>query len=212
MKVVVIGGSGTVGQAVVRKLRERHEVIVGARSSGEVAVDMTSSDSVREMFDAIGSVDAVVCAAGDAAFKPMGELTDDDYAFGFGNKLMGQVNVVRIGHHYLNENGSLTLTSGVTARKPLPGTTSYSMVNGGIESFVRAAAVELAPRVRINAVSPQWIDVTLKMYGMDPAWGVPADVVALGYLESVEGARTGTVIDAGWQYDPAADTLSVGTP
>ena len=157
-------------------------------------------------------MDAIVCAAGDAVFKPLDDLTDDDYAFGLTSKLMGQVNLVRIGHRYLRDGGSFTLTSGVTSRQPIPGNTAYSLVNAGVDGFVRAAALDLPRGIRINAVSPQWTTTTLQLYGMDPAWGVPAGQVALGYVESVEGTRTGTIIDAGWRYDPALSSVSVAAP
>jgi NAD(P)-dependent dehydrogenase (short-subunit alcohol dehydrogenase family) len=85
------------------------------------------------------------------------------------------------------------------------------MVNGGLESFVRAAALEMPRGIRINAVSPQWVDETLRMYGMDPAWGVPVERVARGYVESVEGSGTGTVIDAGWRFDWTTHSVSVAS-
>ena len=136
-------------------------------------------------------------------------MADADYAVGLANKLMGQVNVVRLGLPHVRDGGSFTLTSGVTGRQPIPGCTSVAMVNSAIEGFVRAAALELPRGIRINAVSPQWTVETLTLYGMDPAWGVPASQVSLGYAESVEGTRTGSVIDAGWRHDPSAGFISV---
>ena len=209
MRVVVIGGTGTIGSAVVRALSERHEVVPCGRSSGDVTVDITSTDSIRKLFERVGSVDAVVCAAGEAQFKPLAELTEEDYEFGLRYKVMGQVNVVRIGHEHVNDRGSLTLTSGVTARQPLPGATAYGIANAALEGFARAAALDLPRGIRINAVSPQWVVDTLVRYGMDPAWGVSAEQVALGYVESVDGAMTGAVIDAGWRYDWASSSMSV---
>jgi NAD(P)-dependent dehydrogenase (short-subunit alcohol dehydrogenase family) len=139
----------------------------------------------------------------------MDDLSDDDYALGFSSKLMGQVNVVRIGHRYLRDDGSITLTSEVTGRRPMVGTTSISMVNTAVEGFVRAAALELPRGLRLNAVSPEWTITTLKLYGMDPSIGVPAEDVARGYVESVEGSMSGTVVDVGWRHDPAVGSLSI---
>ena len=202
MKVLVIGGSGTIGQAVVGAIAERHDVQTCGRTTCDLVVDITSSDSIARLFDTTGPVDAVVCAAGDVVFKPLEEMTDQEFTFGLTNKLLGQVNVVRFGHPFIRDGGSITLTSGVTGRRPIPGCTSVAAVNGAVEGFVRAAALELPRGIRINAVSPQWTIETLTRYGMDPAWGVPAADVARGFVESVEGTMTGTVLDAGWVDEP----------
>lgn len=212
MRIVVIGGSGVIGTELVRTFSERHDVLACGRSTCDFVVDLASTDSIRRLFEATGLVDAVICAAGDVVFKPLDEMTDEDYALGIANKLMGQANVVRIGHPYVRDNGSFTLTSGVTGRHPIAGCSSVGMVNAGVEGFVRAAALELPRGIRINAVSPQWTIETLTLYGMDPAWGVPASQVVGGYAESVEGSRTGSVIDVGWTFDWTAHSISVGAP
>ena len=67
---------------------------------------------------------------------------------------MGQVNVVRIGMNYLNHGGSFTLTTGILADDPVVLTTKAAMANGGIHSFVQAAALEMKNDTRINVVSP----------------------------------------------------------
>jgi NAD(P)-dependent dehydrogenase (short-subunit alcohol dehydrogenase family) len=211
MRVAVIGATGVIGTEVVKALSKRHEVVRCGRTTADFAVDISSSESIRDLFEAIGPVDGVVCTAGDNRFGPLDELSDDDYAFGFASKLMGQVNVVRIGHPYVLDSGAITLTSGVTGRKPIVGTTSIGMVNCAVEGFVRAAALELPRGLRINAVCPEWTTETLTLYGMDPSWGIPAERVALGYVESVEGTSTGTVIDTGWRHDPTvgSETIAV---
>jgi NAD(P)-dependent dehydrogenase (short-subunit alcohol dehydrogenase family) len=209
MRVLVIGGTGTIGSAIVRSLSAQHDVLVACRSVRDTPVDITDPDLIRQLFERIGTVDAVVCAAGEAVFKPLDELSDDDH--GVASKLMGQVNVVRHGHPFVQDGGSLTLTSGKLGRRPMPGTTSISLINAALEGFVRAAALELPRGLRINAVSPEWTTGTLELFGMDPSWGISAESVAAAYVVAVEGSMTGTVIDAGWLYDPAADYLTVAT-
>ena len=208
MRVIVIGATGTIGTAVVNALSERHEILAACRTTAANCVDIGSADSIRALFASVGPVDAVVCAAGDARFGPMADLSLDDYAVGLDSKLMGQVNVTRIAADRLTDNGSITLTSGITGRMPIPGTTSVGMINGAIEGYVRAAALEMPRGIRINVVSPNWTVESLRLFGMDEAWGVPSAQVALGYLESVEGSLTGTVIDAGWR-DPALRSATV---
>jgi NAD(P)-dependent dehydrogenase (short-subunit alcohol dehydrogenase family) len=211
VKVLVIGGTGTIGGAVAQALSHRHDVIACGLTSGDVQADITEPDNIRDLFSGAGPVDAVVVTAGEATFKPLAEMTEEDYETGFRSKLMGQVNVVRLGEPHVRDNGSFTLTSGITSHEPMAGSTGFSMVNAAIEGFVRAAALELPRGIRINAVSPQWASQTLELYGMDPSMGLPPERLAAGYVESVEGKRTGLVIDAGWRYD-GSDIVSVDAP
>ena len=108
---------------------------------------------------------------------------------------MGQVNLVLIGRQFITDRGSFTLTSGVLSQEPMKGSTSISMVNAGIEGFVRAAALELPQGIRINAVCPPWVRETLLALRMDPSLGMPAATVARAYLTSAEGKETGQIID-----------------
>ncbi|HBR49009.1 MAG TPA: short chain dehydrogenase [Nitrospira sp.] len=195
MRVIVVGGTGTIGSAVVKMLSERHEVVVAGRNSGAVTVDLAAPDSIRAMFLAVGKFDAVVSAAGQAKFGSLDDLTDADYLFSFSNKLMGQANLVRIGRQFIADGGSLTLTTGVLSREPIKGSASISMVNAGLEGFVRAAALELPRGIRVNVVSPPWVTETLVARKMDPSLGMPAARVAQAYLASVEGTMTGQTID-----------------
>jgi NAD(P)-dependent dehydrogenase (short-subunit alcohol dehydrogenase family) len=196
MKVVVIGATGTIGQAVVQALSGRHEIVPVSHAKGELRVDLASRDSIERLFSAIGPFDALVSAAGQAAFKPLPDLKDEDFQFSLSNKLMGQVNLVRIGSRTITEGGSFTLTSGLLAREPMPGGAAISLVNSGIEGFARAAALEKPRNIRVNVVSPPWVSETLKAMGMDPSGGMPAARVAKAYMRSVEGQDTGEVIDA----------------
>ncbi len=195
MKVVVIGATGTIGQAVVRLLSSHHDIVGVSHSRGELRVDLASKDSIRTLFKEVGPFDAVISAAGVARFGPLKELSDEDFRLSLENKLMGQVNLLRVGRDYIRDRGSFTLTSGVLSQEPTPGSAAISLVNAGIEAFVRAAALELPRGIRINAVSPVWVTETLKALGRDTAGGMPADQVALAYRESVERNRNGEILD-----------------
>jgi NAD(P)-dependent dehydrogenase (short-subunit alcohol dehydrogenase family) len=147
------------------------------------------------MFQTVGKFDAVVSAAGQAKFGSLDDLTDADYLFSFSNKLMGQANLVRIGRQFIADGGSLTLTTGVLGQEPIKGSASISMVNAGLEGFVRAAALELPRGIRVNVVSPPWMTETLVARKMDPSPGMPAARVAQAYLASIEGTMTGQTLD-----------------
>lgn len=194
MRIILIGGTGTIGSAVYQLLSTAHEVVRGARTGGELRVDMASPASIREMFSGSGPFDALICAAGQARFAPLEKLSDEDFAFSLANKLMGQVNLVRLGMEHVADGGSFTLTSGILAREPMPGSAAVSLVNAGLEGFVRAAALEAPRGIRVNVVSPPWVRETLQKMGRDAASGLPAAQVAQAYRESVESRRTGEVI------------------
>ena len=137
----------------------------------------------------------MVSAAGLARFGPLAGLSDEDFQFSLANKLMGQVNLVRIGLDQIRDGGSFTLTSGVLARSPMPGSAAISLVNAGLEGFVRAAALEAPRGIRVNVVSPPWVTETLQALHMDPSLGQPAATVAQLYAQSVEGTQTGAVLE-----------------
>ncbi len=195
MKIIIIGATGTIGRAVVDLLAPDHDIVKVGFRGGDLQVDIASKDSIRKLFEDVGDFDSVVSAAGLAKFGSLDSLGDEDYLLGLANKLMGQINLVRVGRKYINDNGSFTLTSGVLSQNPMPGSSSISMVNAGIEGFVRAAALETQRGIRVNAVSPIWVKETLEVLGMDSSEGMPAELVALAYKESVEGQRSGEVLD-----------------
>jgi len=197
MKILVVGATGTIGAAVTKALEARHKVLCASQSRSPLAVDLVDRESIKRLYAGVGLVDAVVCVAGQAAFRPLLALTDADFALGITNKLMGQVNLVRLGIDTVTDGGSFTLTSGILSRQPMVGGASISMVNAGLEGFTRAAAMELPRGVRINVIAPGWVRETLVAMKMDPSVGTPAALVAHTYVEAVEGRMTGQVLDAG---------------
>ncbi|WP_435579901.1 short chain dehydrogenase [Gilvibacter sp.] len=195
MKVVVIGGNGTIGSHVVTALKQAHEVVVVGRNSGDLQVDMASEADLKQLFKTTGTVDAVVVTAGDAKWDKFESLTEDDFYIGINSKLMGQVNVVRIAKDYLTSGGSITLSTGILADDPVDMTTSAAMVNGAIHSFVKAVVLEL-DAVRVNVVCAGLVEDAYEKYkdyfpGHDP---VPMPKVTNAYLKSVLGKINGQII------------------
>lgn len=195
MRVAVVGATGTIGKAIVEALAPHHEVVPVSHRQGHHRVDIADPASIAGMYRTIGRADAVICAAGSATFKSLAELTDDDFALSVSNKLMGQVNLVRLGLAQIADGGSITLTSGILARQPSRGSAAISLVNAALEGFVRAAALEAPRRIRVNVVSPPWVRETLQALGMDPTQGLPAAVVAQTYVRSLESSQNGAVLE-----------------
>ncbi len=195
MKVIVIGATGTIGKEVVNLLSSSHEVIGVAHRSGDFQVDITSKASIDQLYRAVEPFDALISTAGGGRFARLNELTDEDYMWGLTYKLMGQVNLVRMGQEYIKDGGSFTFTSGAAGRYPIPGSSSISMVNAGLEGFVRAAALEMERGVRINVVSPIFVKETAEAMKLNIPKSMPAAKVALSYKVSIESQRNGEVLD-----------------
>jgi len=195
MRILVVGATGTIGREVTLALSDRHEVISASHSRSPLKVDLASPQSIKDLFAAVGKVDAVVSTAGHATFRPLLSLTDEDFSISLHNKLMGQVNLVRYGVEAVNKGGSFTLSGGILSRSPMPGSTAVSMVNAGLEGFARAAALELPRGIRVNVIAPGWVRETLLALNMDPSPGAPADIVAQSYVYAVEGKMNGQILD-----------------
>jgi NAD(P)-dependent dehydrogenase (short-subunit alcohol dehydrogenase family) len=193
-RVLVIGSSGLLGSHLVKALQGKAEVVEASFGRAPLRVDIADPASLRRLFESVGPVDAIACTAGMVRFVPWARANDDDWAHGLANKLMGQVNVVRLGAPFVRDGGAITLTTGVLAQHPMPGGAIATTANAALEGFVRAAALELGARIRVNVVSPGWITETLAALGMDPTPGVPAAEAALAYVRAMEGGASGSVL------------------
>ena len=148
------------------------------------------------MFATTGKVDAIVSSPAMPNGRPSIPMTEEDFYIGLRSKLMGQVNLVRIGQKVVTAGGSFTLSTGILADHPVDMTTSAAMVNGGIHSFIRAVALELKNGIRINGVSSGLVEAAVDRYaayfpGHNP---IPMKKVINGYVKSVEGKGTGEII------------------
>jgi NAD(P)-dependent dehydrogenase (short-subunit alcohol dehydrogenase family) len=195
-KIIIIGASGTIGRAVADLLGIGNEVIRVGHRKGDYTVDLGSKASMEKLLESTGSVDAIVCAAGHSRFSTLENATDEDFMVSIQHKLMGQVNLVRIAPRHLAPKGSITITTGLLAREPWPGTVPTALVNAALEGFVRAAALDVAPGLRINAVSPVLVTQTAKQMGMGIAGTMSAAETAKAYRAAVQGDMTGQVLDA----------------
>lgn len=196
MRILIIGGHGTIGKVVATYLQESHEVLIAGRTQGDLRMDIADSASIAAGLQQVGKLDAIICIAGEARWAPFNELSEEDYYIGLRSKLMGQVNLVRLGKEYLNEGGSITLSTGILADDPVLKTASAAMVNGGIHSFVQAAALEMEHGQRLNAVSLGMVQDAYDKYkdyfpGHNP---VPMDKALNAYLKSLLGKGNGLII------------------
>ena len=197
MKILVIGSTGLIGSYVEKALTPLGEVI-GISRSTPISVDVNSPESIAAMYKTVskkmGKIDAVASCIGKVAFKTIENLSYDDYVKGLIDKAMGQVELVRAGIEFMNDGGSFTLMTGVLARNPIPTGTVASLANGAIESFTKAAAIELPRKIRINTVSPSVLVEAPSYHPFFPGFlQVTADEVASAYLRAITGEMSGEV-------------------
>jgi len=201
MKIAVFGASGKIGSEIVKSLSDAHEVIKVGSRSGDIKADYTNDVSVKSVFEKIEKLDSViVCVGGDSQFKPYAEISDDDYRYGAERKLVAQFRIVRYAEQYLNDNGSITLTSGFLTDYPNPYSIATGPFNSAINTFVRQASQLLNRGLRLNVVSPAPVVEPNKVgEGL-----VSAAQVAEFYVESVEGKDNGNIYYA-WGGLPRID-------
>ncbi|MCW3465896.1 short chain dehydrogenase [Chitinophaga nivalis] len=196
MKIIITGASGAIGKEVSAELGKRHDITGASLRNSVHQLDISSVSSIESFFEKTGPFDALVSAAGDAYWGPLQGLTEAQLRFGIENKLLGQIHLVRIGLNYIRPGGSFTLTSGVLADDPVAGSVNYAIANAGIHGFVTAAAQELPPGIRINAVSPGVTDNTIERNGPNMIGHTPVSIerVVRAYIKSVEGIINGQIL------------------
>src|SRR5438128_8020166 len=196
MKIVLIGANRKIGELVQKALAGAgHEIVKAGRKSGDFQVEIENRESVRKLYQAVGSFDAVAIAAGQVAFAPLSELTAEKWQFSLGSKLMGQINLVQEAIPLIKERGSFTLVSGVLNDEPIFASAAAAAVSGALEGFARAAAVELPKGLRINVVSPTMLKESESQFAQFFIGMIPVEGWKVGqaYKRAILGAQTGRV-------------------
>ena len=195
MKIVIVGASGTMGTYLSNAFEKDNEVVRVDRNSSGIRVDITSPQSIENMYKQIGPFDALICTAGPSYVGPWKNLNEETFRAGVEGKMMGQINLVLIGQHYIKPKGSFTLITGALTHEPQKNFANASAANAAVEGFVRAAAIELENKIRINAVSPTVIENSPHYFPYFPGeTPVTMKQLEFGFRKSVFGANTGQII------------------
>ncbi|MEZ9198064.1 short chain dehydrogenase [Shewanella sp. 10N.286.54.B9] len=194
--VILIGALGKMGQAALMGLGN-HKVITAGRS-GDVdhIVDITNEQSIRALYESVGEFDAVVNTVGACEYANFTEMTQTQWMSTVMSKMMGQINLVRIGQEYITDGGSFTLISGILNVKPIPYAIADATTSGAIDTFVKCVALEMPRNQRINVVNPTVLAEAWDVYGeMMPGFEpVPSALVGKAFERSVDGFINGEVI------------------
>ncbi|MDN3677663.1 short chain dehydrogenase [Flavobacterium paronense] len=195
MKIIIVGATGTMGTYLSSAFEKENEIIRAASEGGDFQVDITSPEAIEKFFQAVGPFDALISTAGPTFVGPWKKLDDTTFRKGVEGKMMGQINLVLIGQHYINPKGSFTLITGALTEEPQINFANASAANGAVEGFVRGAAIELENGIRINAVSPTVIENSPHYFPYFPG-EIPTTMKQLEFMfrKSVFGSVTGHVI------------------
>jgi len=196
MRILLIGAGGTIGKRLMPGLKSKHEIVTAGRNSGDLKVDISSEESIRSLFKQVNNIDACICIAASGPLDDFNMLNEKQLYEDLKGKMFGQINVVLIGRHYLNDNGSFTLTTGIFADEPHKGVTGGAIASGALHSFVLSAAIELPRHIRINAVSPSLVEDSVKDFGhlFPSLQPVSMERVVAAFRETVESKITGQIL------------------
>ena len=195
--VIVIGAQGKMGQAALTGLT-KHKVITASRSGDgcDYQVDITNEASIRDLFSQVGHFDAVVNTVGHCEYADFVEMTEQQWMTTVMSKMMGQINLVRIGQESIADKGSFTLISGILNLKPIPFAIADATVSGAIDTFVKCVALEMPRNIRVNVVNPTVLEEAWQVYGeMMPGFQpVPGTLVGKAFERAVDGFLNGEVL------------------
>ena len=222
-RVVVIGGSSGIGFAVAAgALAEGAEVVIGSSSADKVAagaarlgagasgfpIDVKDDASVAAFFDRVGAFDHLAFTAGDRNRPGGGTVADLDLAAApeaMSVRFWGALRAIKQARHTISAQGSITLTDGMLAHRPMKGALLSTAFAGAAEHLTRGLAIDLAP-IRVNCVCPglvmtemleTWPKEAIERFvARQPiARGADPDEVAQAYLYLMRGGyTTGQVI------------------
>jgi NAD(P)-dependent dehydrogenase (short-subunit alcohol dehydrogenase family) len=225
---LVTGGANGIGQAIAQHLLGsgwrlgivdlhgsgmRRTFPRGTRNvisiEGDVGVEQTSARAVATLVDRYGRLDAVVSNAGIMIRKPLRRLTLTEWHHVLDTNLTAAFLFARAAEKPLRKaHGAIVAIASTRALMSEPDTESYSATKGGIVALTHALAISLGPEIRVNCVSPGWIEtkdhaaLRRKDHAQHPAGrvGKPQDIAEIvAWL--LDRKRSGFVTGANFVVD-----------
>lgn len=233
---VITGASHGIGRAINEQFREQ-----GAKTAvidledagipcsffwqGDIAEREVLEQFAEEVSRRFGRVDYLINNAMMTRGGLLGGCSYDDFLYAQRVGVAAPYYLTKLLEPYFAPGGAIVNLSSTRAFQSQADTESYSAAKGGITALTHALAASLSGRIRVNSISPGWIDTTGSSFGPEdmrqhPAGrvGKPADIAAMAlYLCSEEaGFITGENIridggmsrlmvyhdDCGWTYTP----------
>lgn len=228
---VVTGGARGIGKRIVERFREAGamvaviDIIENAYFVGDLSDRRTLERFAEKVISDFGRVDFLI---NNAAPRSIGisEGSYDDFEYALRVGVTAPFYLSKLFAPYFGKGASIINISSSRDRMSQPETESYTAAKGGISALTHSLAVSLAGRVRVNSISPGWIDNAYTVYeGADAVQqpvgrvGNPDDIAnAVLYLSSdmagfitgenicIDGGMTRQMIyhgDCGWRLDSA---------
>ena len=227
---VVTGGANGIGRCIAEEFRKQNvKVYVIDKAEGDHYVGDISDKSVLEAFaDTVirenGGIDYLVNNA-LPLMKGIDACSYEEFQHALAVGVTAPFYLTKLFSPYFREGASIVNISSSRDRMSQPQTESYTAAKGGIAALTHALAASLAGRVRVNSISPGWIDTEYRVYeGPDalqqPAGrvGNPMDIANMvmflcsdkaGFITGenicIDGGMTRLMIyhdDHGWSYRP----------
>ncbi len=194
--VILIGARGKMGQAALTGLGKHKVITAGLSGDVDHIVDITDEQSIEALYQKVGHFDAVVNTVGVCEYAPFTEMSESQWMTTVMSKMMGQINLVRIGQKYIADGGSFTLISGILNVKPIPLAIADATTSGAIDTFAKCVAHEMPRGIRINVINPTVLKEAWDVYGeMMPGFEpVPSTLVGKAFERSVDGFISGQVL------------------
>jgi NAD(P)-dependent dehydrogenase (short-subunit alcohol dehydrogenase family) len=179
-RAIITGGASGIGAATAAVLRRHGASIAvldidgdGARSVATavdghaIEVDVANSDALSAAIDgaaaALGGLSIVFSNAGAGTAKPVDRYTDEDWHRLIDVNLTATFTAIRaaVPHLRAGGGGSIITMAGTAGVRPPRGEAPYAAAKAGVIALTRTAAIELAPEIRVNCVSPGYIATPL---------------------------------------------------
>jgi NAD(P)-dependent dehydrogenase (short-subunit alcohol dehydrogenase family) len=165
-KILIIGGSRGIGNAIINSLIDKNEVINISRSIPSITHDNLTHyncDILVDELPNIEAIDSVIYCPGSINLKPISRLKLDDFRNDFEINVIGAVKAVQ---KYLpilkkGSNPSIVLFSTVAAKLGMPFHASVAAAKSAVEGLTKSLGAELAPTIRVNAIAPTVTDTDL---------------------------------------------------
>ncbi len=177
--VVVTGGAQGIGKCICEEFeKEGAKVCVidlqdNSYFKGDLADQQTLEAFAEKVIADYGQVDCLINNAAPL-FKGIEECTYEEFCYALNVGVTAAFYLTKLFLPYFTQGASVINISSSRDRMSQPQSESYTAAKGGIHALTHSLAVSLSGKVRVNSVSPGWIDTSYKVYDGPDAYQQPA--------------------------------------